>query len=42
MINHGEVIERGSHAELLARQGFYARLYASQFRGGEQLTLAAD
>ena len=24
------------HAELLARQGFYARLYASQFRGQPQ------
>jgi len=34
VIDHGQIVERGTHAELLARQGFYARLYASQFRGG--------
>jgi ATP-binding cassette, subfamily B, multidrug efflux pump len=32
VINHGQVIERGTHAELLERGGFYANLYASQFR----------
>lgn len=32
VINQGEIVERGTHEELLARQGFYARLYASQFR----------
>jgi ATP-binding cassette subfamily B protein len=31
VINAGEVIERGRHADLLAQNGFYARLYASQF-----------
>mgnify|MGYP000044180616 CR=1 FL=1 len=31
VINQGEIVERGTHEELLARQGFYARLYASQF-----------
>jgi ATP-binding cassette subfamily B multidrug efflux pump len=31
VINAGEVIERGRHADLLAQQGFYAHLYASQF-----------
>ena len=36
VIDRGEIVERGTHAELLARQGFYARLYASQFRGGAQ------
>jgi ATP-binding cassette subfamily B protein len=41
VIDRGEIVERGTHAELLARQGFYARLYASQFaadarRGGTQ------
>ena len=36
VIDRGEIVERGTHAELLARQGFYARLYASQFRGGSQ------
>lgn len=32
VINGGEVIERGTHEQLLAQHGFYARLYASQFR----------
>ena len=27
----GRVIERGRHEELLARNGFYAKLYNSQF-----------
>ncbi len=33
VINEGEIIERGSHAELLAQQGFYDNLYRSQFKG---------
>ena len=32
VINHGEAIERGTHQELLAQQGFYHHLYTSQFR----------
>ncbi len=32
VINGGQIIERGTHEELLARQGFYAELYNSQFR----------
>ena len=31
MIEEGRIIERGSHTELLARGGHYARLYALQF-----------
>jgi ATP-binding cassette subfamily B protein len=34
VIDQGEIVERGTHAGLLARQGFYARLYASQFEAG--------
>jgi ATP-binding cassette subfamily B multidrug efflux pump len=30
-INHGEIIERGTHEELLTQEGFYYRLYTSQF-----------
>ena len=33
VINHGEVIERGTHRELLAQGGFYHHLYMSQFKG---------
>ena len=33
VIDHGRIIERGTHQELLAQKGFYQRLYASQFRG---------
>ncbi|NLE43232.1 MAG: ABC transporter ATP-binding protein [Chloroflexi bacterium] len=37
VINHGEVIERGTHRSLLAQGGFYAHLYTSQFKGAAQL-----
>jgi ATP-binding cassette subfamily B protein len=33
VINHGEIIEKGTHRELMDRQGFYHRLYISQFKG---------
>ena len=33
VINHGELIERGRHDELLAQRGFYYNLYTSQFKG---------
>jgi ATP-binding cassette subfamily B protein len=33
-IDRGRVAERGTHDELLARGGIYARLYEQQFRGG--------
>ena len=31
VMDQGEIIERGSHAELLAKQGSYAKLHALQF-----------
>lgn len=31
VMNHGDVIEKGSHEELLAKGGFYSDLYNSQF-----------
>jgi ATP-binding cassette subfamily B multidrug efflux pump len=33
VINEGSIIEKGTHDELLAREGFYADLYNSQFAG---------
>ena len=31
MIEHGQIVERGTHDELLAAEGRYAELYRSQF-----------
>jgi ATP-binding cassette subfamily B protein len=33
VINHGEIIERGTHDFLLAQNGFYHHMYVSQFKG---------
>ena len=31
VMNHGDIVEQGTHDELLAKDGFYAGLYNSQF-----------
>ena len=31
VVDHGDVVEQGTHEELMIRKGFYYRLYASQF-----------
>jgi ATP-binding cassette, subfamily B, bacterial len=33
VINQGEIVERGTHEELLGQKGFYYDLYMSQFKG---------
>lgn len=33
VMNEGEIIERGTHAELLKKQGYYAELYRQQMAG---------
>ncbi len=33
VMNHGSIVEQGTHEELLAKNGFYADLYNSQFTG---------
>ena len=33
VIREGEIVEKGTHAELLSRGGFYQQLYLSQFKG---------
>lgn len=35
VMNHGSVIEQGTHQDLLAENGFYADLYNSQFTGAQ-------
>jgi subfamily B ATP-binding cassette protein MsbA len=41
VVDRGLVVEIGRHAELLARDGPYARLHAMQFAGGHDLAEAA-
>jgi ATP-binding cassette subfamily B protein len=33
VLNHGRLVETGTHRDLLAKRGFYADLYSSQFTG---------
>ncbi|MFN8475992.1 MAG: ABC transporter ATP-binding protein [Anaerolineae bacterium] len=33
VINQGEIVEQGTHDELMAKQGFYYKLFMTQFRG---------
>lgn len=43
VMDQGEIVERGSHAELLAQNGYYARLHAKQFEeGGSEQSLELD
>ena len=34
VMNNGDIVEKGSHDELMAQNGFYAKLYNSQFSNG--------
>ena len=36
VIRSGEIVERGTHAELLARKGYYAKLFHLQFNSGSE------
>ncbi|MEG6568796.1 ABC transporter ATP-binding protein [Thermoanaerobacterium thermosaccharolyticum] len=35
VMDHGDIVEQGTHKELLAKGGFYAKLYNSQFEDEE-------
>ena len=34
-MNHGRIVEKGTHDALMEKNGFYAELYNSQFAGNE-------
>lgn len=40
VMDQGQIVERGSHAELLAQNGYYARLHAKQFEEGDESVVA--
>lgn len=37
VVNHGEIIERGNHQQLMEKKGFYYNLYTNQFDQNEAL-----
>ncbi|MCB9144858.1 MAG: ABC transporter ATP-binding protein [Anaerolineales bacterium] len=41
VMNHGDIVEQGSHKELLGKFGFYHELYMSQFKKKEDETIVA-
>jgi len=41
VLHDGQIIERGVHDELLAKQGFYYDLYMSQFKKQEEVEVAS-
>jgi ATP-binding cassette subfamily B protein len=41
VVDHGEVVEQGRHADLLQQGGLYARLYHRQFEAADELATIA-
>ena len=42
VMNHGSIVEQGTHEELVMKNGFYADLYNSQFTGGARQLAAVS
>jgi len=41
VMDHGEIVDTGTHAELVARPGVYQNLYNEQFKSAQEEALAA-
>jgi ABC-type multidrug transport system fused ATPase/permease subunit len=39
VLDRGAIVERGTHAELLARRGAYYRLYSLQFGDADEASM---
>jgi subfamily B ATP-binding cassette protein MsbA len=39
VLDHGRIVEEGTHSALLEQDGLYARLYKRQFREGERVMI---
>lgn len=42
VMDHGEIVEQGTHSQLLEQKGHYARLHAKQFNDDEPLSEQVD